>query len=233
MQSNKDFKKEMNSISSNEDSHLPVEMLIDDCLIYIFELLTIPECIIIERVSKRWKDVVSQCLSKFKALDINSQYLVLNFHHEKNYFACHLTDKVLKRFGRQLEKIYCSGKMSVDIIKNLSNNCENLSELVVKCELIKKFEKELGKLFSNNKKLQVVNFQKFHCSVDCLMKLSLDNMITIKITSDYGKNKIDDFTKVLEQTKLLSKLQCQIFHDKILTTLKNTCSSHRTCFNWF
>ena len=133
--------------------------------------------------------------------------------------------KLLKRCGKFLEEIdteyvktdissviadYCENiksicchKVSIEGVEKLAKRCKNISKLtiiILEPDANKRLEEALGNLFSNNRKLQFLELDP-NCdlSVDCLLKLSLDQMIIMK-TGIRGQSLID----VYKNTKMLS-----------------------------
>ena len=196
----------MQCVSPEIDSYSPVEGLNDDCLTYIFNLVSVTERIRIERVCKRWECIAKASWSKSKELQMNAQVLGLNIDL-KDIDGLYVAEEIFRRCGRYLEKIivvtidyymasllvkYCPiiqsikcNEISIVGIQILSDNYKNISKLNILCELDDSFEEALGNLFFNNKNLKFLKFPNYHCSVDCLMKLPLDKIVTIKLLPNH------------------------------------------------
>ena len=91
-----------------EDSYSPIGILNDDCLIYIFDFLSIANRIRIERVSKRWQKVAKESWRQLKVLNLRPIYLGLKpfgTRHEFPTITEQVTEKILKKCGKYVEKI--------------------------------------------------------------------------------------------------------------------------------
>ena len=140
--------------SLREDSDVPIEKLVDDCLIHIFNLLPVIDRIKVERVCKKWQEIGFQSWSKFKVLNVNPKILGLKPFGTQHQFPtinrC-MMENILKRCGCYLEKVidkwipfgcislvaeYCANirsistrnKVSYQVLKKISNNCKNITE---------------------------------------------------------------------------------------------------------
>ena len=196
-------------LSTEEDSYSAIEKLNDDCLEYIFQFLSVADRIRIERVCRKWKKVAKNSWTKFKVLNLDAKYLGLkpsNIRHEIPTITDHITEEILKRCGRYLKKIdsnflkltdfmclvakYCKNiqtityvRVTVQGLKTLIRNCNNISDLYLSYYLEKpKEDTLLGELFSKNRKLRALKFCISDGFGECLLKLPLAEMEKLAIS---------------------------------------------------
>ena len=188
----------------------PIEKLDEDSLIVIFKKLPVADLVRAERVSKSWQQIAKQSWGGFKKLSLTEEYLGLRpvgTRHEYKDINKEMVEQIFTRCGRYLEEIdaskniidvtiligkYCKniqsinfGRVSAEGTAKMAKNCTNIRKLIIQRRPSyerKKFEDELGNLFSNNRKLRSVELDRYNYypPIDCLLKLPLDQMMTLK-----------------------------------------------------
>ena len=184
----------------------PIEKLNDDCLVQIFNFLSIAERIRIQKVSTTWRDLAKESWYKVKGLRVDPKFLGLKpcgTKHQYPDINDHVLDSILEKCGRYLEKIdisyidsdcylasvakYCPNIKSISChsassngIQLLSEYCRNITEFKVQNFVnYDKIEDALGCLFSKNKNFRVVNIEdSAKLSGECLLKLPMQKMLT-------------------------------------------------------
>ena len=191
-----------------------IELLDDDSLIEIFGHLCIVDRIRIERVSKRWQDLLKQSWGKLKDLEIKPKFLGLKPIGASNEYPGineGALEGILRRCGRYLKKIvitlddfecqlsriaeYCPNihtivcsKVSTEGVEKLTENCKDVSVLHIIDSMSNPFNKdEFAQLLSKSNKFKILDFQR----IDDIssQNISLNDMISIKMQSiDILKN---------------------------------------------
>ena len=234
--------------SSKEDCDSIIDKLNDDCLIYIFRLLSVADRILVERVCKKWQEVALESWSKFNELEMHSKYLGLKpfgFSHKCSEITPHVVEEILKRCGRYLEKInfpfsrldytgfvaqYCKNiqsitcyNISVEGLNELSNNCRNIHEFRIRGfrnGTLPQRELALTKLFLSNRKLRALKIDDFKGSGECLLKLPFSEMEEILISENTFMESMK--TTVLMSNNLKS-FKCFSIKASIITALTFSC----------
>ena len=225
------LRKIIETALKKEEELRPIEKLPEEILIHIFSYLPIVDRVRVEMVKKSWQEMAKKSWSNLKDLKMDSLYSELKavpvginsltleaivsrcgkyvekIDVDTSNISLHMLPTITKHIPN-LRSINCY-KVSVDGLKQLSENCRNITEIS-----IKEFEKEneldeaLGNLFENNKKLRILNIPEYKGKGDCLSKLPFEKITTIKIPRlrqwEPSELKI---INVIEKSKNLSILQ--------------------------
>ena len=225
------------------------ERLPKKILFNIFSYLSISDRIRIQRVNKLCQEMIKKSWNNQKELRLNSQTLGRKWYPFD--VPNTIVELILRQCGRHLEKIhieytnrfecalpiianYCPNiqfltvnRVSIIGLQKLSEICRNITELNITCKLDEAFDKVLGDLFSNNKKLQVLDFQGYEGNGDCLTKLPFEKIIAIKI--QYLSLKLLEnehkVIKMIEKSKNLSIFKYETADANVLTALAKSCSN--------
>ena len=209
----------------------------------------------VERVCKRWQKVTKASWSSLKELKINPKTLGLKPSGKHHQYPDIKVQEILKRCGRYLEKItskqflscidliaeYCKNIYSIECrevsnkeLKNLSDNCTNISELRIRChsyyipniplDEYKIKDKALSDLFSNNQQLRVLNiFGGSECSGECLLKLPLEQIQEMKL--DFGENCHENLINAIYKLKKLRSFEYMCVNEKVIKALAISCNN--------
>ena len=157
------------------------------------------------------------------------------------------SNEILIRCGRYLEKIdlrflkspicilpiiayHCPNirsitcnKASVEGLKNISENCRNITELRInEFEVVDELDGVLGALFSNNKKLQVLDILGYKGNGNCLLKLPFEEITTIKIPNlKKWASSEQKIINLIEKSKKLSILHFKTINANAFIALAN------------
>ena len=239
---------------SEEDSYMSIQKLNDDCLMCIFKFLPAADRIKIERVCKRWQEVAKKSWNQFKDLNLDPSILGLKSfgsRHQYSKIDDHVVEEILKRCGRYLKKVnvrfnhikfdriclvakYCKNiqsitckGISVEELRKLSNNCNNIAELRLffLSGKVEDIEESLAELFSKNRKLRVLQIRSIKGSGKFLMKLPLDEVEEIKATS-YEDSCNENVVNLIQKSKKLKNFEYGYKTSKnIIEALEISCTN--------
>ena len=173
-----------------------IDKLNEDCLIHIFSFLPIADRLMMKEICEFWQLAAKQTWRNVKEIKMEPKFLGLkpirgSFQYP--IIDIRMLEAILISCGRYLEKIeypeydcplttiakYCPNIKSIKCnkasllgLKILSESCKNIEEISINSNIYEEFDEALEDLFSNNKKLKIVNFP-FYCIErgDCLLKL--------------------------------------------------------------
>ena len=244
-------------LSVKIDAGSAIEKLNDDCLIQIFNLLSVAERIRVERVCKRWQEISKESWSKVKELDFHPENLGLKLHgknHQYSKIYKYVVEKILKSCGRYLEKvkmtenflfdygylvaIFCKniqcitfGELTFKSLTKLSNNCKNIAELCINSYISGQENKDkvLAKLFCNNKSFKILKLHSFRGTGESLLNLPLDELEEIKIHNG-SFSLVKNLTNVIYKSKKLKSFEFSHAKETLIRALAFT-SSNLTILN--
>ena len=179
----------------------PIQKLNYDCLIQIFNHLTVVDRIRIERVSKQWQEIAKKSwngvkiLKKPTSLGFKSGMLpkVNDYMLEEilkrcgkyltnAYFEYHFKLSLIVNYCPNIQSILCVGA-SKENLEILSRNAQNLSTFSFRQnpDHHEDYEDSLANLFSKSKNLKDLSLQCDRMKGYCLLELPLEEMTTIVI----------------------------------------------------
>ncbi|XP_058795716.1 uncharacterized protein LOC131666802 isoform X2 [Phymastichus coffea] len=229
-------------------SKATIDSLDDDCLIHIFEFLSIADRVKIERVCKRWQtismeswrqcrilspDKVSWGLKKGNGnlvMDAKAIYNVLTrcgFYLKYLEFFGYLDELVTlgNKIGSMcpnLETIYLCGVSSLSI-QNLSEYCTNIKELGLR-DIFETFDNELSFLFEKNKNLTKMTFYSI-CGISngkFFLNLPFESLKTLSIFNcDFSSFYVNQGIRKLKNLSELSFDYCENFDDDSMEAICN------------
>ena len=198
-----------NLVAIEKDNNLGIEKLPAECLISIFNHLPVVDRARVERVSKKWQILAKQSWNGLDFLTLNPVDLGLKpfgiRHQYIEIFDFRLRE-ILKRCGNYLTEInlfdssncmlyevaeYCPdiefincNNPSLKGLKKLAEKCKKMVGIFIK-NLKIEHENALGDLFYNNKEFDQLHVETNgtedgYLNGDCLSKLPLDKMVSIK-----------------------------------------------------
>ena len=221
------------------------EKLPEECLIEIFNYLSIAERCRIERVCKRFEEASKNSWYEVKELRVDPKFLGLKPSGKRHQYADinrFGVRQILKRCGSYLTKIdsttifdcllalvaeYCPNIQSLKFccpsnegLKKLTENCNNICELVIKHGGVG-LEDTLVELFSVNKNLRILDVTKSYVTGKCLDKLPLREMLAIQL----NRYVLVDLSNLIKNTKKLSVFKAEIKDAISIRDLGNCCSN--------
>ena len=238
-----------NLLEETEASNLTtIENLPEECLIKIFQYLSLAERARIERVSKTLRDAAKQSWYNVKELKFDHKFLGLKPYPESKIDVFTLRE-ILERCGFYLTKIdlleyydcyydclpmvaeYCPNIQIIKFnepsnigLKRLSKKCKNIYELTIRA-YDTYYENELADLFSVNKNLKLLEISTHFAEIaqigKCLLKLPLQEMLSIKLDVPF----ISNLSYLINNAKNLNVFEVEIDFASTITDLANSCSN--------
>ena len=195
-----------NVLSINEKTSIN-DILVDDCLIYIFEQLPNEERLKVEKVSKRWQEIGKRSWSKTNTFFVNSETFPI-------------AKSVILRSGNYLNCISFNNINppqfdNTIFLKAISETCQNLLEINLRDTLIstvKHFtDDNLGLIFDKNKKLSKISLNDTILNGRCLLNLCADSIteVNMKMFEFKSKNRLYEFLSKLKNLEKFYSCSCK------------------------
>ncbi|KAJ8670499.1 hypothetical protein QAD02_001758 [Eretmocerus hayati] len=213
----------------------PIHILNNDCLIHIFEMLTIKDRLNLELVCKRWLSVSILLWKSVHVLDVTDDEMEFQtIKGNRTKINIHLCEKVLRRSAKYLTVVNLTGtkknenknlmsewhrcafphyevyKNVHSLIKSLLLNCKNLEELYVCNCIIRVDDVYLSELLEKNQKIRKLKLIGLELKrQDVLSNLSLKCLEYVVLDC---KMEVSNFYGKIHESKKLHTLGLKCNH---------------------